>query len=72
MKFGTLQTASATTSSIVGAASSDDQRCDHSGISREGGCRTRMRVSIVIQRNGEQQGRVRGMTFAIHLGDGCG
>ncbi len=27
-----------------------------------------MRVSIVIQRNGEQQGRVRGMTFAIHLG----
>jgi hypothetical protein len=27
-----------------------------------------MRVSIVIQRNGEQQCRVRGMTFAIHLG----
>jgi hypothetical protein len=28
-----------------------------------------MRVSIVIQRNGEQQCRVRGMTFAIHLGE---
>jgi hypothetical protein len=59
-----LQTASATTSSIVGAASSDDQRCDYSRISQEGRCRTRS-ASIVIQRNGEQQGR--GMTFAIHV-----